>query len=142
MPLLSRSLALAFAVALAACDLGGPSLADLNVSDLSHDADALVGTWDLVSTTSAGMTGPPTTVPAPAGLQSYVFAADGRAEVYREGVLSDATAWRLEPPGPTYPDAPPSLVVGERRLYFGIDGDRFYVDHRPADGPLYEYARR
>ena len=128
---------------LVACDAGTErSLADLDVSALAHDADALIGTWDLVTTTSPGFVSPPATTPAPAGELTYTFAADGSAVVERNYAEPRQTTWRLEPAGPSFPGAPPRLVVDEGRHYFGVDGDRLYIDYRPMDGPLYEFARR
>lgn len=131
----------ALVLSLAACD-SQADLVSVNVSDLSHEADALVGTWDLITTTSPGMGAPPATVPVASGTETYVFGADGSVEHYRRGDLVEATTWTLRPAGPMYPGAPPSLVIGTRREYFGIDGDRLYFDDRPMDGSLAEYARR
>lgn len=139
-----RHLALlaALTVALAACDTGGPDLVDLRVDNLSHDAAALVGTWDLVTSTSSGFGGPPTTAPAAAGTETITFRADGTVGIVRANLPMETTTWEVVPVGPAYPDAAPSLRIGDRSEYWGIDDDRLYFDRRPLDGDLSEYRRR
>ena len=141
-----RALLVLSVLALAACDSDGTDLLQLNVSELSHDPALVVGTWELVSVTSAGFGTPPTTTSASAldWKESYTFRADGRVEVYRDGQLEESTVWTVE----TLPDGAlsPSLRIGTeteyRREYFVVTPTRLYFDHRPADGPLLEYARR
>ena len=117
-------------VSFAACD-SGTDLFSLDVSELSHDPDELVGTWDLVSFTSAGMVGEPVTT-SPTRSESYRFEADGSAEITRDGV-SKPTVYTVESS---------SLRIEGGREFFGIDGDRLYFDARPMDGSLREFARR
>lgn len=138
-----RLLLLLALLAVAACDRGGPdSLVDLRVDDLSHHPGALVGRWDLVSVTSSGYGGPPTTTSYRGLRQGYVFRGDGTAEVWDGTGATRVESYAVVSAGPAYPDAPPSLRVGDWSLYWGLDGDRLYVDHRPLDGGLYEYLRR
>ena len=125
----------ALAALVTACDTGGPDLTDLRVDELSHDPAALVGSWDLVTVTSSGYMGAPQTVAVgEAERRSYVFSADGTVEVGRPGRSVESTTWAVEPPG--------HLQIGTLGMTFGIDGDRLYLDRRPMDGGLYEYARR
>ncbi len=125
---------------LAACDTGG--LEALRLDALSHDATALVGTWDLTSITSDGQYGPAVTTPVPAGTETYTFRADATVTVERRVGPPTTTTWAVVPAGPGYPGAPPSLRIGDRSEYWGPDGDRLYFDDRPADGALSEYRRR
>ena len=57
------SIALALVLTVAACDTGGPDRLGLVVDTLSHDAAALIGTWDLATTTTSGQLGPSMTTP-------------------------------------------------------------------------------
>ena len=144
-----RLLLLATLLAAPACDTvtGSLDVAPLNVdvSQMSHDPADLIGTWDLRSVTTAGFGAPPTTTSA-ADLdwsESYTFRADGTVDVFRDGILEERTVYTVE----TLPmvHGPLLRIGGEsryRRLNFGVTGDRFYVDHRPSDGDLLEYARR
>lgn len=134
------------ALVLAACDSDGTDLRQVVVFELSHDRAALVGTWDLISVTSAGYGAPPATTPASAlgWTESYTFRADGTVDVFRDGQQVESTVYAVE----DLPDSgrTPLLRIGTetdyRREYFGIDGDRLYFDHRPSDGDLLEFARR
>ena len=148
-PALPRLFLLAALLVAAACDTAADSPeaapVDVDVSQLSHDPAGLVGTWDLRSVTSSGFGSPPATTAA-ADLdwsEAYTFRADGTVDVSRDGVLEERTVYVVE----TLPvAASPLLRIGGedryRRLYFGVTRDRLYIDHRPADGPLVEYARR
>ena len=130
------------ALALTACDTDGPDLVDLRVDDLSHDAAALVGTWDLVTVTSSGFGGPPTTYPVAAGTETITFRTDGTVEIVRADGPDEITTYAVVPAGPAFPDAPPGLRIGDRSEAWGIDGDRLYFDSRSLDGDLSEYLRR
>lgn len=139
------------ALTLAACDTVGLVVDrnEINVLQLSHDADALVGTWDLVTVTPSGeCTGEDCTRTRTAeeigwtarvtfrtdGTATYTSDGSTRAEgtyrvVYRRygnGALSDV----------------PLLYIGEQNYNFGIDGDRLYFEHRYVDGPLLEFERQ
>lgn len=121
------------ALTLAACDTVGSN--DVNIYELNHDADALVGNWELVRTTSSGQIGPPRTVAVGEGERtSYAFAADGTVDVIRSGLAAESRTWVVEPPS--------HLRIGASGMFFGIDGDRLYLDRRPMDGSLQEFARR
>ena len=141
--LASRLLLLA-ALALAACDSDGADLLGLNVSELGHDPAMLAGTWELVSSTSAGYGALPTTTPVAPGTESLTFRADGTLEVYQNGRLSESTVWAIEELADVGPA--PLLRIGTeadyRRLFFGVTPTRLYFDGRPSDGNLAEYARR
>lgn len=133
-------LGIAALLALAACDTSDDDrLVNLRVDQLLHAEAALVGTWDLITSTDAGMMRPPTTLRAEAGTETYTFSADGtvvwsgRFVESAEGQSSVTTTYRVEGT---------DLFIGSRREFFGIDGDRLYFDDRPVDGSLKEYARR
>ena len=131
---------------LVACDTneaGDPErLVNLRVDDLVHDAEGLIGRWDLVSTTSSGYGGPPATTPYRGIRLGYTFRTDGMVE-YRDlsGTIR-VEAYAVVPPAPSTPDAPPSLSIGDESIYWGRDGDRLYFDSRPLDGNLLEFLRR
>ncbi|PAP75550.1 hypothetical protein [Rubrivirga marina] len=125
------------ALTLAACDTAGPVVDrdDVNLYELNHDAGALVGNWELVRTTNSGQMGPPQTVAVGKGERtSYAFAADGTVDIVRPGRATESTTWVVEPPS--------HLRIGSLGMSFGIDGDRLYLDRRPMDGSLLEFARR
>lgn len=134
-----RLLLLGLALVAAACDTT-TDLTRLNVGDLSHDPAALVGTWDLISQTSPGDGGPPTTAPVTGDQTSYTFDADGTARIAYSGETVETT-WEVGRRG-GLAKVPPSLYLGTRQIRFGIDGDRLYFDSRIMDGPLQEFARR
>ena len=150
-----RALALLALLAVAACDTAadGPNLDDVDVSELSHDGAALVGTWDLARVSNPGDCAgqcPGTRTAAEAGWSArYVFRADGTAE-YRSGhgtargetVVAGPYAVRYrEYDNGTRRDTP-LIAFDGRWIVFGIDGDRLYTDDRPVDGELLEFARR
>lgn len=142
----SRFVPLLALVALVACDANEAGdqerLVALRVADLSHDADALVGRWDLVSTTSSGFGGPPTTTPYRGIRSGYTFRADGMVEYRATDGTIRSEPYAVVPAGPSTPDAPPSLKIGDTNQSWGIDGDRLYFDSRSFDGNLLEFLRR
>ncbi len=142
--MLRLTLFTALALVLAACDTGDPGPVSVDVSGLSHDAASLVGTWDLIRTTSSGYGSPVSTSPVPKGTATYTFRADGTVDIAREGELVESTVYAVEELPGSFTS--PLLRIGTetdyRREYFGVDGDRLYVDRRPSDGGLAEYRRR
>ena len=79
--------------------------------------------------------GPPQTIEVQAEERTlYVFSSDGTVEVVRPGRPVESRTWDIEPPS--------HLRIGTLGMSFGIDGDRLYLDRRPMDGSLSEYARR
>lgn len=155
---MTRLLPLVLVLGLAACDTlasggarpGVPDRTDVDVLDLSHDATALPGTWDLVTVTPSGeclgdgCSG--TRTAEAAGLEARLtFRADGTAE-YRYGgdVFADgvyAVRPRVYENG-TQSEVP-HLLIGDREYVFGLDGDdRLYLEFRYVDGDLLEFERR
>lgn len=135
---MKRLLVLAALLSLAACDTGGPD-DEFDPSAYSQDTEALVGTWDLFRTTTAGFGAPVETAPVAAGTETYTFRADGTMERYRDGALVEAAPYSVR----DLPLVGVRLQIGTetdyRRLFFGVKEDRFYIDYRPVDGSLYEY---
>jgi hypothetical protein len=146
-----RPLALSLlALVFAACDtVGFVDRNEVNVYELTHDADALVGTWDLVTVTPSGeCMGEDCTRTRPAeelGQSARVtFRADGTATyVYGDWTLADgAFEVRYHAYGNGTQSDAPQLYIGDERFNFGIDEDRLYFDDRYVDGPLLEFARQ
>ena len=142
--MIARFALLSVALALAACDTSqSENLFD--GLDLTQDAAALVGTWDLVASQSSGEFGPPT-VSRAAGLryaETYVFRADGTFENFFDGEVIQSGRYevrRYEFEG--RPTEVPYLLLNDGSRWFGIAGDRLFFDDRPVDGDLREYARR
>ncbi len=135
-----RLLSAALVLVLAACD-SGLDLVDVDVSDLSHDAAALVGSWELATVTTPGYADPPETRPA-SYAERLTFRADGTARVEHDGEVEETTyeVRRIEYSNGTQSETP-YLFLDTRTEAFGIDGDRFYIDTREVDGPLNEYRR-
>lgn len=138
-----RRFLLGLSLLVSACD-SGPLTVDPD--EWLYDPALLVGTWDLRSVTSSGYGAPVTTTPASELDESvtYTFRADGTVDVVRDGVLAQSAMYAVE----VLPDVSPTprLRIGTEtdyeRLFFGVTADRFYIDGRPADGSLAEYARR
>ena len=114
------------------------------MSTLSHDVEALVGTWDLATVTPSGeCLGEDCTrtrSAAEAGQSArFVFRADGTATYTSDGTTRSEGPFGLvrREPGDV-----PRLAIGDDRYDFGIDGDRLYIEYRYLDGPLLEFARR
>lgn len=138
-------LALAF---LFGCDTFGsagvPDRNGVDVSALSHDTDALVGTWDLVTITPSGeCIGADCTRTRPASefgqSARLTFRADGTSTyIYNEEVLAEGSYSTFA----REPDDIPVLQFGAGLRTFGIDGDRLYLDDRIVDGPLLEFERQ
>lgn len=136
---------LAALLALAACDSAATD--DVDVSDFSQDAAALVGTWDWEqSVYHNSVTGEPGVVrPRSASeAETYVFGVDGTVSVYRGGVLdrSDTYEVRRFTRSDGVQSSVPYLFIGSNVEWFGIDGDLLYFDDRASDGPLARYRRR
>lgn len=137
-------LLVAVLVVASGCDTGAPDRNRVDIHTLSHDADALVGTWDLVTVTPSGECmgeGCTHTRPAAEVGQSarLVFRADGTATY-----TSDETVLAEGSYGVSTPESgdTPRLLIGDARLVFGVDGDRLYLEYRYVDGPLLEFRRR
>lgn len=142
---------LALALVLAACDSTATvpdDLSRVDVTTLSHDPAALLGTWDLETSTTSGFTGEgPSTEPASG--ESLVFRASGAVEVYRVDDAGEATVVtlayrvaRLDYDDGTQSEAPVLFLDG-RVVPFGIaDGGTLYLDDRPVDGDLRGYRRQ
>ena len=134
----------ALVVLVAACD----STADSDVpDDLARDAAALVGTWDLAFVTPSGMWGPPARTPVSAlpYTRTYVFGADGQAEVYSSGELSLSGPYEVRRIAITDGSGRVSVdlyIDGDSQDWVGVSGDRLFFDSRPRDGALEEYHRR
>ena len=136
-------LAIAFLVA-TGCDTTAPDRNGVDVTALGHDADALVGTWDLVTVTPSGecmgedctRTRPAEEVGQSARL---VFRADGTATYTSNETVSAEGSYGVTSPEP---GSAPQLTIGDARYPFGIDRDRLYIEHRYLDGPLLEFRRR
>lgn len=128
---------------LAACSAFGadPNEGPDDLTDYAQDAEALVGTWDLFRTTTAGFRAPVETASVTAGTETYTFQADGMVERYRDGDLVEAEPYDVR----DLPHVGVLLHIGTeaeyRRVFFGVKEDRFYIDYRPSDGSLYEYRR-
>ena len=150
---MTRAVALAaLALSLAACDtFAGRDLTDLRVGDLSQDPAALVGTWELATLTGSGecLGECRQTVPASARgvAETLTFSADGtfeqvatfqQTETTREGPYA---VRRIDYGNGTQSDRPALFLDGQPED-FGLEGDRLYLDNRPADGELREYRRR
>ena len=135
----------ALLVLVAACD----STADSDLpDDLAQDPAALVGTWDLAFVTPSGeSSAPPVRTPASAlpYTQTYVFGADGQAEVYSSGELSLSGPYEVrsflitDGSGRISTDL---YIDGDSQDWVGVSGDRLFFDSRPRDGALEEYHRR
>ncbi len=139
------------ALILVACDTVGPVVdrTDVNIYELTHDADALVGTWDLVSVTPSGEcmgeNCTRTRSAEEAGQSARVtFRTDGTATYTSDDHTRAEGAYRVayrRYENGTLSHAP-RLYIGEQGYDFGIDGDRLYFEYRFVDGPLLEFARR
>ena len=141
----SALLALAF-LGIVGCDSMGP----VDFDSLSHDPEALVGTWDLVGEWSYGRTGSrDEDDPRELGWhETWTFSADGTAEL----VIDSETYSRAVPS--TYEIVEragrrPFLLIGSESAeggwgyWFGIDGDRLVLlDRQIADSPEQVYRRR
>lgn len=138
---------------LAACDTDavGRDLTTLRVGDLSHDADALVGTWRLSTLTGPGDCGPPCQQTVPASVrgvsETLTFRAGGTFEqvrTYQGGEWEDAGTYEVRriDYGNGTQSKDPVLFLNDSPESFGLDGDRLYLDDRPVDGELLEYVRR
>ena len=135
----------ALLVLVAACD----SAADSDLpDDLAQDPAALVGTWDLAFVTPSGeSSAPPVRTPVSAlrYTGTYVFGADGQAEVYSSGELSLSGPYEVrsfEPAdgsGRVFRDL---YIDGRDQDWVGVSGDRLFFDSRIKDGTLEEYHRR
>ncbi|WP_412061503.1 hypothetical protein [Rubrivirga sp. IMCC45206] len=140
----------ATALLLAACDTTSPGVPDdlsgLDVSTLSHDPAALVGTWALETSTTSGQVGTPTTQPASG--ERLVFRENETIEIYRlvDGESTVVTVpyrvGRVDYGNGTQSDVP-VLFLGERIVPFGIaDGNTLYLDDRAVDGDLRGYRKQ
>ncbi|PAP81523.1 hypothetical protein B1759_09420 [Rubrivirga sp. SAORIC476] len=133
-----------FVLVASGCDTAAPDRNGIDVTALGHDADALVGTWDLVTVTPSGecmgedctRTRPAEEVGQSARL---VFRADGTATYTSNETVSAEGNYRVSAPEP---GDSPRLTIGDARYVFGIDRDRLYIEHRYLDGPLLEFRRR
>lgn len=130
-------------VALTACDTAATEpVESLDPSEFSQDAEALVGTWDLFRTTTAGFGAPVQTASVAGGTETYVFRTDGTMKRFYEGVLVEEAPYDVR----DIPLIGVRLHIGTetdyRRVFFGVSEDRFYIDYRPSDGSLLEYRRQ
>ncbi|WP_412069357.1 hypothetical protein [Rubrivirga sp. IMCC43871] len=141
----------ALALVLAACDTTAPvapdDLSRVDVTTLSQNARALVGTWNLETSTTSGQMGTPTTLRATG--ESLVFREGGSVEIHRRDDGGEATVVTLDyRVGPLdYSDETqseaPVLFLDERVVPFGIaDGSTLYLDDRPVDGDLRGYRKQ
>ena len=141
------------ALGLAACDTVGSAVPvdrnDVDVSRLAHDADALVGTWDLVTVTPSGeCAGEGCTRTRTAdelGRSARVtFRTDGTATYVSDGRTRAEGAYHVayrRYDGGTLSDVP-VLTIGEETIFFGLDGAHLYFEYRYLDGPLLEFERQ
>ena len=127
---------------------GVPNRTGVDVSTLSHDTDALVGTWVLVTVTPSGEC-------MGEGCSDTRSAAE--AEMMAEIAFSDDGTAVFAINGNVFADGPfevrplefdngtqteePYLIIDDQSFLFGVDGDHLYLDDRYVDGPLLEFER-
>lgn len=167
MPLRLTLASLALLLGLTACDTASPArvTSDLDLltpevidwRTLSQDPDALVGTWDWVSSIGAegfipGEDGPTfgevVLTPESTGrTETWIFRADGTATILTNGEVTFERAYQVRGRGPNDEGTEDPYVSiqfesGGYGLDFGTDGDVLILDDMAVDGPQSRYRRR